>query len=60
MESALEQKLDDTMKIPDVKGVICTDPNGLCIGYRGNLSQSLAGPIAALCDEPNKQWPSQV
>jgi len=60
METALEQKMDDTMKVQDVRGVVCTDLHGLCLGQRGAATKELAGPIAALCDEVNKQWPSQV
>ena len=60
MESALEKKLQDTMSKPKVQGVVCSDMQGMCLGHQGNASESLSGPIAALCDEAAKQWPTLV
>ena len=60
MEAALEKKLGEAMAQPKVQGVVCSDMRGMCLGHRGIANESLSGPIAALCDEAAKQWPSLV
>lgn len=60
METVLEKKLSEAMSRPQVRGVVCSDMQGMCLGHRGMASENLSGPIAALCDEAVKQWPSLV
>ena len=60
MESSLEKKLLEAMSKPHVQGVVCSDMQGMCLGHKGIGSENLSGPIAALCDEAAKQWPSLV
>ena len=60
MEGVIEKKLIEAMSKPKAQGVVCTDMQGLCLGHKGKGNESLAGPIAALCDEAAKQWPALV
>ena len=60
MESLLQEKLETTLQNPGIHGIVCTDMQGLCLGNQGAAFEELAGPIAALCEEAYKQWPSQV
>ncbi|XP_054291561.1 ragulator complex protein LAMTOR5-like [Pongo pygmaeus] len=46
MEATLEQHLEDTMKNPSIVGVLCTDSQGLNLGWRGTLSDEHAGVIS--------------
>ncbi|KAL7482774.1 hypothetical protein ACHAWX_000172 [Stephanocyclus meneghinianus] len=32
----------------NILGALCTDPNGLCLGYRGDISPSLSGVFCAI------------
>ncbi|CAK8697825.1 ragulator complex protein LAMTOR5-like [Clavelina lepadiformis] len=59
MESLLQEKLETTLQNPGIHGIVCTDMQGLCLGNQGAAFEELAGPIAALCEEAYKQWPSQ-
>jgi len=56
----MEKKLAEAMSQPKVQGVVCSDMQGMCLGHKGKGNENLAGPIAALCDEAAKQWPSLV
>ena len=60
MESVVEKKLEEAMAKSKVQGVVCSDMQGMCLGHKGIGNENLAGPIAALCDEAAKQWPSLV
>ena len=32
----------------NILGALCTDPNGLCLGFRGDISPSLSGVFCAI------------
>ncbi|XP_044151220.1 ragulator complex protein LAMTOR5-like [Bufo gargarizans] len=48
MEAALEQHLEETMKILSIVGILCTDSQGLNLGCCGSLSDEHAGVISIL------------
>ncbi|XP_078491644.1 ragulator complex protein LAMTOR5-like [Ciona intestinalis] len=59
METTLQEKIKEVMQQPNVSGVVCADMSGLCLGHKGDGSEKLAGPIAAMCEEANKLPTSQ-
>ncbi|XP_033053976.1 ragulator complex protein LAMTOR5-like [Trachypithecus francoisi] len=54
METTLEQHLEGTVKNPSIVGVLCTDSQGLNLGYRETLSDEHAGVISVLAQQAAK------
>ncbi|KAH3827962.1 ragulator complex protein LAMTOR5-like isoform X2 [Dreissena polymorpha] len=58
MERNLEKHLEDTIRNPDIAGVLCTDEHGLCLGAKGNVNKDAAGHIASIAESAARLNPN--
>jgi len=59
MEAAIESAVDRTLAQPGVKGVLCSDAQGLCLSARNELSSSQSGFVTSIAVRAANLEPGQ-
>jgi len=50
MEQQIQEAVSNILSQPGVVGVVCADPNGLCLSAQGNASSVASGFIRSLAN----------